>query len=855
MARPLLAATKFTVPARPARFVQRGRLLTALDDGATVPLTVVVGVPGAGKSALLASWLHDRPQMPSVWFSCDSRDADPEMFWHALCAALTHARPDHWLDMAELLEEPEPDLGDVAIAVVNDLLDLGEKVVIVIDDFQFAADAAPSLVTLIERLPTGCRVVVGSRTEPQLALHRLRAHGQVHEVRDPELRLTTCEVADVLDEFGIGLSATEIELLANRTEGWIAGVQMAAVSLRDHSDRDRFLADLAKSPRAITDFLGTEVLDGQPVDVRRFLLATSVLDVLEPASCAAVTERGDASTMLGCLEERNLFLISLGLDTYRYHHLFAELLRHHLRAEEPDLERALHRRAAAFFVEADDPESAIDHLLAAGAEEEAFEVLRSNLVDAFYQGDGRTPRRLFSRFERSSSAIDPAHLPDLALAVAASGPTGAAEPWISRATAHSADLSDEHLSRVAIARALVAMRDGEAAEIERALASCPAPEGLPDQERYGYIPSLLARSRLWLGDARGARDICERVLEAADRQSALHVVMACGLAWVACVEGQLTEAKDVADRALASAQTLGLTGHPVTVEALCAQGRVAFERGDLALAEQVLEQAVSVSEDVRPAFAAESQLVLARVWLTQGLASDATDGVARARALLRTNSTSPLVALCDAFDVRIAVDTGRLDHAAEAVRSLAPGIRATLLRARIGLAAARFEQARDEVASCEPVTMRQRLDVALLGARIAHGLGSDDADERLGAVIDLARVEGFVVVLADDLAELRPQLLHLLRAGRVGMYEQAVLDRIERGLPTSLSTGGEGGLLSEREMTVLRYLPSRLTNQEIASEIFVSTNTVKTHVRRIYQKLGVSSRTEAIAEARRLGWF
>ena len=178
---------------------------------------MIVGAPGAGKSVALGSWVHDRPEVLSIWLSCDDRDADPATFWSALAAALDRRWPDRWLDAADLVGEADPDLGDVAIAIVNDLAALGEPVVIVIDDFQFASAAAPSLTTLIERLPPGCRVIVGSRSEPQLALYRLRAHGQLVEVRDAELRLTRAEVAAVMLEFGIELNETDIELLTDRT--------------------------------------------------------------------------------------------------------------------------------------------------------------------------------------------------------------------------------------------------------------------------------------------------------------------------------------------------------------------------------------------------------------------------------------------------------------------------------------------------------------------------------------------------------------------------------------------------------------------------------------------------------------
>ncbi|HTR92898.1 MAG TPA: LuxR C-terminal-related transcriptional regulator [Trebonia sp.] len=843
----LLAATKFSVPALPGGYVPRPRLHAALDAAAALPLTVVVGVPGAGKSVMLASWLHDRPGLRSAWLSCDARDADPATFWLALSASLAQTWPERWLDTIDLLAEQQPDLDDVAITVVNDLADLGEPVVLVIDDFEFAAAAVPSLSTLIGRLPAGCRVVVASQAEPRLAQHRLRAYGQLLEIRDPELQLTRAEVAAVTREYGARLNETEIGILTARTEGWMAGVQMAAVSLRDRRDPELFLADLAKTPGAITDFLGTEVLGRQPPEIRDFLLATSVLDVLDADSCTAVTGRSDADALLGQLKERNLFLIELD-GVYRYHHLFAGLLRHRLRTRDPDRERALHQRAAAFFVGSGDPENAIGHFLAAGQEAAAFGVFRSNVVDAFYQADGGILRRLIARIGMCSATIDPARLPDLALALAASGPAGEAKPWIVRASKHAADLSDAQRARLAVAEGLLALQYGEAVDIERAFSGYGRPEDFPDEELADFVPGIRARGKLWLGDLKGARQLCEQ-----GEGPFAGVSLTSELAWVACVEGQLTEAGLLAGQALASAASMGLAGHPIMVEAICAQGRVAFERGDLVSAERLFEQSISISEEIRPAFALVSQLLLARVWLADGRVGDALDGIAHARAFLPPDSTSPLRGLCQALEGRAAIQIGDLDRAGECARRLKSGNRAALLRTRIGIARAEFDQASEALARCAPVTMRERLDVVVLAARIACGRRSDDAGPLLAAAIEAAKAEGFVVAVADDLVNVRLQVTRLLRSRHIGKYEQALLDRLESGLPLVKAYGGDAGPLSDRELTVLRYLTSRLTTREVAAALFVSTNTVKTHVKRIYIKLGVSSRTEAVAEARRLG--
>jgi LuxR family transcriptional regulator, maltose regulon positive regulatory protein len=352
---------------------------------------------------------------------------------------------------------------------------------------------------------------------------------------------------------------------------------------------------------------------------------------------------------------------------------------------------------------------------------------------------------------------------------------------------------------------------------------------------------------------KGAREVCEQSLGSSDDPSVQQVVMTGVLAWAACVQGQLTEAEHLAARALASAASMGLAGHPIMVDALRAQGRVAFERGDLAAAERLLEQSISISEDMRPAFAMVSQLSLSRVWLADGQAGDALGAVTRARAFLPPDSASPLLGLCDALEGRVALAIGDLERAEGCAQRLAPGHRATILQTRIGIARGKFDQAGEALARCVPVTMREHLDVTVLAARIACGRRSDDAGTLLTAAIEAAKVEGFVTAVADDLADVRSRVARLLRSRHIGTYEQAVLDRLEGHLPLVKGYGGDAGPLSDRELTVARYLASRLTTRDIATEIFVSTNTVKTHVKRIYQKLGVSSRMEAVAEARRLG--
>ena len=481
--------------------------------------------------------------------------------------------------------------------------------------------------------------------------------------------------------------------------------------------------------------------------------------------------------------------------------------------------------------------------------QQAFELLRSSFVDAYVQGDGRVLHRLAAKVGTEAATGDPGRLVDVALALAASAPAEQAAPWIIRASNRAGDLDDADRARLVLARALVGAQYGEADEVERALSDYGGPTDLTDDEVAQYGPILVARTRLWLGDLNGAREQCEHNLDPLAAPSLQQIGLTGALAWVACVEGLLTEADHLADRALKSAESVGMAAHTAMVDAIRTRGRVAFERGDLVAAERALEQSLSVSEDCRPAFALVSQLSLSRVWLADGRVGEALSGVERARAFLRPDSTSPLLGLCHALEGRIAIENGDLDRATRCAQSLPPGNRAALLQARIELARSEPDRADDALARCTPTTMRERLDVALLSARVAYVRKPDAADPLLAEALAVAKHEGFVVAVTDDLVELRPRIALLLRSGRIEHYEQAVLDRLERNPTLRIANGTTSGPLSSRELIVVRYLASRLTNKEIAAELFVSNNTLKTHIKRIYQKLGVSSRTEAVSRS------
>jgi len=398
-----LLATKLRVPRPLPGFVPRRRLAEALSEGVARGRVLVCAPAGSGKTALLAGWARDAGR-PVAWLSLDAGDADPARFWRYTVAALDQARPGLAGRAGPLPGPPSPRSFEALVrALINELsADPGpDEVLLVLDDYHLA-DSGPvheSVAFLLENLPPALRVVLSGRADPPLPLARLRARGQLAELRAADLRFTAEEAAALLGQTaGPGLPATAVAALAARTEGWAAGLQLAGLSLRGHADPAGFVAAFSGSHRFVLDYLADEVLDRQPGPVRAFLLETSVLDRLSGELCDAVTGRAGSQEMLRDIERAGLFLVPLDdvRGWWRYHHLFADLLRARLRDEQPGRVQALHRAAAAWFEEHGPADDAVRHALAAGDAAWAARLVERHVEDLLGRSEGATLRRWLS---------------------------------------------------------------------------------------------------------------------------------------------------------------------------------------------------------------------------------------------------------------------------------------------------------------------------------------------------------------------------------------------------------------------------------------------------------------------------
>ena len=839
-----------SVPPLPSFHVVRPRLLDLLDAGAHQPLTAVVAPPGAGKSVVLAAWVRERCP-GAAWVTCTDGDRDSVVFWTRVAAALGAARGQRWPEPLDLLGEPDPDLTLVVDTILWEMA-VGPAV-LVLDDVHIVSEAEPSLSRFVEGLPAGSRVLTGSRGDPPLALHRLRADGRCLEVREADVRLTPDEVDGLVDALGTNISAEATRVLADRTDGWVAGVQMAAIALRGEPDPDRFLAEFSGSARIVSDFLVEEVLTRQPDDVQRFLLRTSVLDELEPAVCAAVTGDDDAAAILRRLELFGLFVVPTGRESYRYHQLFRDMLRYQLRARSLDSELDAHRRAAEWYDGQGRIAAALTHLVAAGEHDRAYRLLQAELGHVFMRGGAVAVRALVTAVSGTDPTIDAGRMVTNGSALTIAGALTSADSWLQRAQRQSDDLDAGGRDRLTAARAHLAGEFGDAQSALELL------DGLDlqasDDDTVIATPFFEIHLRLWLGDFRGARDAAARTRTVRSLGVVYDEIMVGGaLSWVACVEGSLREAEHLANKALATGAELGLEGHPALIEPLRTSGRLCFERGDLRGAEAALERSLTLAEGCRPSLAVISAATLARVWVSEGRVADAAGALESARGLLPADVDSPLFELLDALQARIALVEGDGERAEAIIQTLAPSPRRSRLEARRHLATGQVDRALAELDRCEPATPREHVDVLMLRARCEYELRSANADGSLVAAVDAARPQGFTFAMAEELFPFSRRLGALLRSAPLDDFSDAVLELLQSVVPLAepASKGSLVDPLTDRELTVLRYLASRLTTSEIAQELYVSVNTVRTHAKAVYRKLAVSSRQDAVAEAHRL---
>jgi LuxR family transcriptional regulator, maltose regulon positive regulatory protein len=862
------ASTRLRPPSPSASELPRERLLRWLDDDPT-PVTLVCGHAGAGKTSLLAAWATAALQGGQLvaWYALDRFDDDPVLLWDGILAALraTEGFPPTSA-LHDLVASPLQVAGAFVDAMVEAVEALGSPVSLVLDDVHLltAPAAVDAVARLARRTSDAFRLVLASRSNPPIGLSRLQLEGRLRELRGEELAFTDQETTAFLAGQGLELSDTSIDTLQERTEGWAAGVRIAALALAGTDDRRGLIERFGGDDHAVADYLVTEVLANLTEDRRRFLLRTSICSLLRVDLARELSGRDDAGVLLDELERDHVLTRRQGRtrEVYRYHELFRTYLLAELRRTEPGIERQLHRAAAAWHATHGEPLQAIDHLTRGGHLGDLADMVGGEAVGALLDGYATALDGLLSTVPPTGRSVPMVALLGAATALEL-GDTDAADRWLGAVDIAEVVQDDPLLG--ALAATVAVWRARASDRVEDALARMESTSAAETGVEAYDLLALHERgvARMYVGRYDEGIDDLERAAALAriTGREALQLSCASFLAGAIACRSQLVTMRGHAEAAVELATRRGWAGSQAVAHAHMLIGWSAYLQADRDLA----------AEHTRLAMASLGRLVDPDVELavrSLDLVVGAQDGVSfeslRAyrgvfERLADAQSAPALLAFAAPLVLRICLDVGERAWAqavAEQVGATSrdPGEPA-LLRAMVLHDAGRLDAARTALtpvvrgaASCHVLTTAVWARLLAADIELRRGAATP-AHELLTAAVELASGEEVVRPFL-----LFPSALELLAAGRGRFGRQdGFVERILGAAPQLTAAGHEADRLTPGELAVLRELPSLLSLREIGDARSVSVNTVKTHLRSIYRKLGVEGRREAVEAGRRRG--
>jgi len=898
---PILATKLYIPPPRP-KIVLRPRLIERLNEGMYCKLTLISAPAGFGKTTLVSEWVASCKQ-PVAWLSLEEGDNDPTRFLTYLVAALQTISANIGEGALAVLQSPQPPSTESILTILlNDITTISDSFILVLDDYH-VIDSQPvdqALVFLVEHVPPQMHLVIASREDPHLPLARLRARGQLTELRAADLRFTPAEAAEFLNRvMGLNLSAEDIAALETRTEGWIAGLQLAALSMQGRSDTVGFIQAFTGSHRFVLDYLAGEVLERQPERVRNFLLQTTILDRLSGSLCDAVTAQDGGRGMLETLERGNLFVVPLDdqRQWYRYHHLFADVLQAHLIEAQPDQVSSLHQRASAWYEQNGYPSDAIRHALAAKDFERAAGLIELawSAMDLSYQSSTWLGwvKALPDVLIRARPVLSVGYawaLLDGGELEASEARLYDAERCLDKPTDEMVVVDKEQFrslpASIATARAYRSLAlgnvSGTVKYAQQALELTPE----DDQTRYMQATSLLGLAQYTSGDLEAAErslaDFYTNLRKIGEIPTLIGITFL--LADIRVALGRLHAAESIYQQTLRFATAQGEPMPLGTADLYRGISELSIERGDLEAASQNLQTARELGE----------QTTLTdwphRLCVSQARLKEAQGDLDGALALLheaeRVHIRGPLpdVRPVPALKALVWLKQGRLAEALGWAReqglSVDDEIRYSrefehITLARVLIAAGKSDR---EAGSIEEATrlLGRLLQAAETGGRLGSAIqilllqalafqAQDHLPHALAPLeraLTLAEPEGYVRIFIDE-GEAMRLLIEKQSRNRdhpLSGYADKLLAAFTQPVaaPKSTIIHQKSDMiepLSERELEVLKLLRSELSGPEIAGQLIVSLNTLRTHTKNIFNKLGVNNRRAAVRRAEELNLF
>ena len=891
MSTPILA-TKLYVPGVRPKFIPRPHLLARLNDGLHRKLTLISAPAGFGKTSIVSEWAASLADVTSVaWLSLDDGDNDPTRFLAYLIAALQTISAEIGTQSLTELQSPQPPPTEsILTLLINDISTQPEQFVFVLDDYHLldSKQVDGALTFLLEHLPPQMHLVIATREDPPLPLARLRVRSELTELRVADLRFTLDESAEFLNQtMGLSLTPEDIATLENGTEGWIAGLQLAALSMQGRSDTSAFIEAFTGSHHFILDYLIEEVLQQQPENVRTFLLQTSILNKLNGSLCDAVTDSANSKAMLEQLERDNLFVIPLDNDRqwYRYHHLFADVLQARAMEDHPETVDGRHKKASAWFDANDQRADAVRHALLA----KDFERV-ANLIELSWRYMDRNYMNATSLMwlvQLPEEVIAPRPVISIAYAWAllAEGRLEEAELYIQQAEKWAARLEegdsaemraaeqkevDALPSSVASARTYLALADGNMPDtIKYARQTLDL---LPEEDLFERsIPAALLGLALWTtGDLEATYKAFADIAVSFEKSGNPHHSVGTGFiaALVRRTQGRLHDAYACLQKSLSFAADLGEVV-PGLADLHIGLSELFLEWGDLDSAEKHLQTAADLSPaTLLPGNQHFWYLAAARIKESRGELDEAISLLDEAIRLQKRDPI-PDVRPIAARKVPILLKQNRLAEAQTWVReqNLSADDDLVYLReyehmvlARVLIANQKFEDAGSLLARLEEAALAGERIGSAIEINILQSLAQQESNAALDALsraLKHAEPQGYISTFVDEGEAMASLLAKLNTRNSVpSAYINKLLHHFTGSPPSQPTAPTPQPLhdpLSQRELEVLQLIADGLSNREISERLFLALDTIKGHNRRIYSKLQVQRRTEAVARARKLG--
>jgi len=872
-----LLTTKLFIRKPRTDLISRPRLLERLDECLQHKLTLISAPAGFGKTTLVSEWVN-RCKRPVAWLSLDKEDSDPRRFFSYLVAALQTVLPGIGEETLEMLQSSQtPPTESILTSLLNEIANLPEDFVLVLDDYH-VIDAQPidrTLTFLLDRIPSQIHLVITTREDPNLSLARLRARGQLTEIRAADLRFSLSEATGFLNQLmGLNLSEEDVAALEARTEGWVAGLQLAAISMRGQDDTASFIESFTGSHRFVLDYLVEEVLTQQPENIQAFLVSTSILDRLCGSLCDAVLLNPSTSAQetLEYIEGANLFLVPLDNERhwYRYHHLFADLLRQRLGQEGSVSSKAevaeLHLRASKWYEDNGLEVEAFEHAATANDIERADRLMEGKGMPLQFRG-ALTPILNWLQSLPEDTLNEKPSLwvtYSTVLTIAGKPVDGVKEILKSAEAALQKAEPDEKtqdlIGQVAAIRAMLAIPQND---VETALTQSRRALEYLDPENLSTRTTAtwtLGYAYQLLGDRKAAIEAHTEALAISQKSGNTMISIA-----AATSLGQIHESENLYHQAAESyRKVLDLAGNPplpAACEAHLGLARIFYEWNNLDAAQKHVEQSLQLAQKMDNVDTPVGcELLYARLNFARGDIESVTEKIKTAERFVEQHHFDHLIPDVAALQILVMLKQGNVVQAAD----LAEKHELPLSQARVYLAQENttaalttlesYRQQEEAKGQCDKL-----LRTIILQAFALHAHGEDEqAILVLKEALTLAESGGLIRIFIDEGTPMNVLLSKAATQGVMPNFVNKILgafkttEKRDEGKSIQPSTQLLIEPLSEREMEILQLIAQGLSNREISERLFLALNTVKGHNRRIFKKLQVQRRTEAVARAREL---